>query len=179
MDTLALGDRTGLPDALRALSDAFPRDGWQGHENFGQMIQFWLQRHQMFRQLLQVLEADVQGVIDGNMGFQDYAPRLQHYAGLMLNELHAHHHIEDSHYFPKLIRLDARAEQGFALLDADHHAMDGLLHGVAEAANAVLQGAEAGVFADRLTAFGGLLNRHLLDEEDIVVPVILKSGFDG
>lgn len=29
MDELALGTRTGLPDALRVLIERHPRDGWQ------------------------------------------------------------------------------------------------------------------------------------------------------
>lgn len=179
MDALSLDTRNGLPDALRALVEEFPRTGWQQHPNFNGMVQFWLERHMMFRRILEAMETDVQALQDGRMNFQGYAPRLSRYGGLLLNELHNHHHIEDHHYFPRLVKLDARAEKGFDLLEADHGAMDGLLHGMAEAANAVLQGGEAGVFADRLDAFGGLLNRHLEDEEDIIVPVILKSGFDG
>ena len=57
--------------------------------------------------------------------------------------------------------------------------MDGLLHDMAQSANAVLQGGETGVFLDRFNAFAALLERHLTDEEDIVVPVILDTGFSG
>lgn len=178
-DNLSLDARVGLPDALRVLLTSFPREAWQAHPNFGGMVQFWLSRHLMFRQLLTQMQADVQSHLDGNLGFKDYAPQLAHHGGTLLNQLHGHHQIEDTHYFPRLVRLDARLEQGFGLLDADHLAMDGLLHGMAEAANGVLTGAEAGPFADRLTVFGTMLNRHLVDEEEIIVPVILKTGFEG
>lgn len=176
---LALSTRSGLPDALRALVEDFPRTGWQTHPNFGGMVEFWLQRHLMFRQLLERLERDVQLRIDGHIDFDAYAPRLSQYGSTLLNELQGHHHIEDAHYFPRLMQLESRLEAGFGLLEADHQAMDGLLNGMAEAANRVLQGGEAGVFADWLEDFGGMLNRHLLDEEEIIVPVILKTGFDG
>ena len=178
-DDLTLAHRSGLPDALRVLVEMYPRTGWQTHANFNGMVQFWLERHLMFRRLLAALETDVQAVLDRNMSFDHYAPRLSRYGGMLLNELHSHHHIEDSHYFPQLVELDTQVTRGFDLLDADHHAMDGLLIGMGEAANAVLQGAEVGVFARRLDAFAGLLNRHLVDEEEIVVPVILSTGFDG
>lgn len=178
-DMLALGVRDGLPDALRVLVREFPKTGWQTHPNFGQMVQFWLQRHAMFRQLLDVLESDVQGVMDKQIDTQAYAPRLSRFAGMLLNSLHEHHHIEDDHYFPLLVKLDSRIEQGFDLLEADHQAMDGLLQNLANGANAVLQGGEPGVFSGQLDAFGRLLNRHLTDEEEIIVPVILKSGFNG
>lgn len=179
LNPLALATRDGLPETLRVLVEEFPKTGWQTHPNFGQMVEFWLQRHAMFRQLLDILETDVQAVMDKNIAFEAYAPRLSRYGGMLLNGLHEHHHIEDSHYFPRLVKLDARLEQGFSLLDADHHAMDGLLQNMANGANAVLQGGEPGEFAKILGDFDRLLNRHLTDEEEIIVPVILKTGFDG
>mgnify|MGYP000188354833 CR=1 FL=1 len=176
---LSLDTRAGLPDALRVLVRELPRTGWQTHPQFHGMVQFWLERHLMFRQLVEVLDTDVKALAEQRMSFETYAPRLSHYGGTLLNQLHGHHQIEDAHYFPQLARLDARVEAGFDLLEADHQAMDGLLHSMAEAANGLLQGGEPGRFADTLSGFAGLLNRHLEDEEDIVVPVILNSGFDG
>ncbi len=179
---LSLKDRAGLPDALRVLVAEFPREGWQSHSNFGGMVQFWLERHLMFRKLLGVLQDDARAAIDHEMPFDAYAPRLSRLAGMFLNELHSHHHIEDSHYFPKLITLDSRLERGFELLDTDHTAIDTHLHEMAEAANAVLKGRDAtqiGAFETQIATFQTLLNRHLIDEEEIIVPVILKTGFDG
>lgn len=178
-DDLNLQSRTGLPDALRVLVAQYPRTGWQHHSNFNGMVQFWLERHMMFRKLLNALEMDVRSVLDRNMEFDQYAPRLSRYGGMLINELHNHHHIEDHHYFPQLMKLDARVERGFDVLEADHNAMDGLLNGMANAANTVLGGGEPGDFATQLDSFGALLNRHLEDEEEIVVPVILASGFQG
>ena len=178
-DDLSLDIRTGLPDALRVLVRELPRTGWQGHPQFNGLVQFWLERHMMFRQLMELLNSDAERLMDRKIGFQDYAPRLSHYAGALLNELHGHHHIEDAHYFPQLIQLDGRIEKAFDLLESDHLAMDGLLHGMANGANAVLQGGEIGTFRDTLTEFGTLLERHLTDEEDIVVPVVLETGIQG
>lgn len=175
----SLKNRSGLPDALRVLADAYPRAIWEAHENFGEMVQFWMQRHLMFRQLTDVLRTDVQAHLDGKTTFQDYAPRLSHYGGTLLNQLHGHHNIEDSHYFPQLITLDARLERAFDLLESDHQEMDGLLNRMANGANTVLQGGEAGVFLDQLEGFAAMLNRHLIDEEEIVVPVVLETGFRG
>ena len=176
---LALDRRDGLPDALRVLARAYPRANWDAHGNFGEMIRFWMERHTMFRQLTEILRNDAQALVDRRMDFERYAPRLSHYAGTLLNQLHGHHQIEDQHYFPQLITLDARLEKGFELLETDHEAMDGLLHGMAESANAVLQGGEIGPFLDRLNGFTTLLDRHLTDEEEIVVPVVLETGFRG
>jgi len=179
LPALDLHTRAGLPDALRVLVEQYPRDAWEAHANFGQLVQFWMQRHMMFRQLLGILRDDAQQLADGKIGFEGYAPRLSHYAGTLLNELHGHHQIEDQHYFPQLVTLDARVAHGFDLLEADHEAMDGLLHSVAASANSVLQGGEIGPFADHLGGFATLLDRHLTDEEEIIVPVILHTGFRG
>ena len=180
-DPLDLGTRDGLPDALRVLVEEIPRAAWETHPNFGGMVQFWLQRHMMFRRLLDVLETDLQKLADRQVGFETYATRLSRYGGQLLNELHGHHHIEDSHYFPQLVTLDARLEDGFALLDRDHHAMDGVINRMAEGANALLQseGRDIAGFEPVLSGMKAMLNRHLIDEEEIIVPVILKSGFEG
>jgi iron-sulfur cluster repair protein YtfE (RIC family) len=176
---LALDVRDGLPDALRVLVHEYPRETWEPHAGFSGLVQFWMQRHMMFRQLIGILRDDAVRLGEKSMGFADYAPRLSHYAGTLLNELHGHHQIEDHHYFPQLVGLDTRVARGFDLLETDHEAMDALLNGVAEGANAVLQGGEIGPFGETLDRFGQLLERHLTDEEEIVVPVILHSGFRG
>ncbi|MCR9124748.1 MAG: hemerythrin domain-containing protein [Rhodobacteraceae bacterium] len=179
MPDLMLDQRAGLPDALRVLAETYPRDTWQGHGNFGQMVQFWMERHMMFRQLIDLLVQDARSALDGQLSADRHAPRLARFGGTFLNELHAHHSIEDHHYFPRLMQLDPRIARGFDLLEADHHAIDPMLHDLAGAANAVLQGGPPDGLHHALERFSGLLDRHLTDEEDLVVPVILHSGFDG
>ncbi|MDF0603955.1 hemerythrin domain-containing protein, partial [Psychromarinibacter sp. C21-152] len=124
--------------------------------------------------------------LDGRAGFETYAPRLSRYGGFFLNQLHGHHQIEDMHYFPQLVGLEPRIDRGFEMLEKDHESIDPMLQDFASSANAVLQPADdtaardaARTFLERLDGFGALLERHLTDEEDIVVPVILKSGFTG
>ncbi len=181
----ALLTRPGLPDALRALLTEIPRETWMAHPEFGGTVQFWLERHLMFRQVLGQLTQETQGVLDRTVSPDAFAPWLSRMGGSFLQNLHGHHSIEDEHYFPQLVGLDPRLSHGFEILDADHHALDGWLNGFADGANAVLraQGAAAhrasAAFLDQLTRLERLLNRHLTDEEEIIVPVILKSGFRG
>lgn len=59
-DPLSLMQRDGLPDPLRALIKAFPRDGWEENPNYSRLIAFWLDRHMMFRRLLDQMEGDAQ-----------------------------------------------------------------------------------------------------------------------
>ena len=43
--------RTGWPDHLKVLLERYPREVWSAHQNLGQTARFWLQRHDMFRDL--------------------------------------------------------------------------------------------------------------------------------
>lgn len=171
--------REGLPEPLRALLEAYPRTGWTQDRNFDGLVAFWLERHLMFRRLLETLRKDAETRIGGDMDAVQHGRRLQRNGSLLVSQLHGHHQIEDMHYFPQLAGLEPGLEHGFALLDADHGALDGILAGFTESANAVLQGAPAGAFRDKLVRFEGLLDRHLQDEEDLIVPVILKHGAGG
>lgn len=186
IDDLTLETRNGLPEALRVLLDEIPRETWEAHPHFGGMVQFWLERHLMFRQVLGQLQSDAEEAIDRRIDLRGYGPRLSRFGGFFLNQLHGHHQIEDAHYFPQLVTLDRRIEAGFGMLDADHHALHGHLDAFAQGANAVLSrladeaaAREAvGEFHALLGGFHRMLDRHLTDEEDLIVPVILKTGFD-
>lgn len=182
MDDLTLATRAGLPDALRVLLERHPRASWEAHPEFNALTRFWLDRHLMFREAQARLIADTQGFLDHNRDPQRFASGLSRLAGFFVNELHGHHHIEDAHYFPALAAQDARVAPAFALLDRDHQALDGGLHALAERTNAVLAAvtgtapaaAESGALLAELEGFQRLLDRHLTDEEEIVVPVILE-----
>lgn len=182
-----LTERDGWPEPLRVLLADYPRDGWAAHPNFSGLVEFWLDRHLMFRRLNTLLRDDVEAMLDRKLDARDYAGRLSRYGGMLINQLHGHHQIEDHHYFPQLVGLDGRLEQGFQVLDKDHHAMDGILNRFAEKANAVLGALEqpaaltnaTGRFRDEVISFDRMLDRHLQDEEELIVPVILKHGPGG
>jgi iron-sulfur cluster repair protein YtfE (RIC family) len=181
-DPFALDGRKGLPEHLRVLAERYPRTEWRGHPNFNDLTAFWLERHGMFRQLNDLLVDATQRRLDG--ANPRYGREMQHYTSMFLNQLHGHHQIEDQHYFPQFIPLDARLVQGFEILDRDHHALDGHIHALAATTNAVLHRIAAGEDDEReardllaaQTDFRKFLHRHLEDEEDLVVPVILEYG---
>jgi len=187
LSDLKLSDRAGLPEALRVLLADYPRDGWAAHPQFEGLVAFWLSRHQMFRDLMGMIAADAEAAMDRRMGGRDYAMRLSRLGGGLIQNLHGHHQIEDHHYFPVLRQHDPRIAAGFDLLDADHHAMDGLLSGFADAANGAIRATDdPAVLIDRaadlracMADFRRMLGRHLEDEADLIVPVILQSGGAG
>jgi hypothetical protein len=182
---LALDSRAGWPADLRLLADRYPREVWTGHANLGAMAQFWLQRHGMFREIGASLEEASQAFRDGTATAQDFRawfpPRLQFF----LQQLNAHHQIEDLHYFPVFAAAETRLARGFDVLETDHKVIHGSIETTVEAANGFLRTAvnDAGPLRAAAERYGAasdglllLLTRHLADEEDLIVPLILDRG---
>ena len=185
MSESTLQVRTGLPDALRVLLHEYPRESWQSHDQFHGLISFWLDRHLMFREVMAKMRDLTEQSNGGGLDWQLYASQLSRYARFFVQQLHGHHHIEDEHYFPALMKFDERLKRGFAILDSDHHELDGQLHSFTDAANLVIKPSSAmnivtvtEQFHEVLSSFDQFLDRHLVDEEELIVPVILKYGTD-
>ncbi|MFZ1815760.1 MAG: hemerythrin domain-containing protein [Rhizobiaceae bacterium] len=184
MDDLDIAVREGLPAELRYLAERFPRGEWNGHTNFNELTRFWLDRHLMFRELQSKLGDEAQQFLDGRLDAQTYGNRLYRYASMFINNLQGHHQIEDGHYFPMLVAREKGLQRGFEMLDADHHALHDLLGTLTADTNGVLTAImenraatdAAGVLEKTVARFGGFLDRHLADEEELVVPVILEHG---
>jgi len=184
-EALALARRDGWPDELRALRKHYPREQWETHANLGEMARFWLSRHAMFRELADAIERIAGDFRAGTLPAAEFprllVPRLQ----FLLSQLDLHHQIEDLHYFPIFRAAEARLARGFDVLEQDHHAIHADMARTAETANALLRAlsGEAARLArrgdDYAAASGALLNgliRHLDDEEDLIVPLILDRG---
>ncbi|MCE8507773.1 hemerythrin domain-containing protein [Ruegeria pomeroyi] len=185
MNSFHLDSRTGLPEALRLLLTAHPRESWQADPSFNGLVRFWLERHMMFRQIMAHMQAETRAFLDAERDAARFAQGIARYGGMFVNQLHGHHQIEDQHYFPLLRTKDRRIETGFDLLDADHHALDGLLNRFVEQANGAIQAANgpdarssAGALLAGLGDLERMIGRHLEDEEDLIVPIILKHGAD-
>jgi len=185
---LALATRAGLSDDLKILLAHYPREVWDSHANLGEMARFWLSRHDMFRDLGAMLDDAAgsfrTGGIDAHQFAGFFAPRLQFF----LQQLHAHHHIEDDHYFPIFRRADVRLIRGFEMLESDHDALAASIQDSVNAANHFLRTLNAvpgdvQSAADAYIQSGAVLLRglirHLDDEEDLIVPLILDRGEDA
>ena len=181
---LLLEQRESLPDALRVLVEQFPREIWESHTNFGEMVQFWLQRHVMFRRLLSMIQKDIEDHEAEKLRPDQYRHRFARLGNTFVGELHMHHNIEDQYYFPRLQALESTLGRGFQLLDADHHAIDGHLEMFSKNANAALSAPDDQLkeevlrLHDNVENLEKFLNRHLTDEEELVVPIVLKHGFE-
>jgi hypothetical protein len=184
-EALALARRSGWPEDLRVLIARYPREQWEGHANLGEMARFWLSRHAMFRELAGMIEAIETRFRAGTLPAAEFprqfVPRLQ----FLLSQLGVHHQIEDLHYFPIFRAAEARLARGFDVLESDHHAIHADMAATADTANALLRALAGNADAlrhcgdDYAAASGALLKgliRHLDDEEDLIVPLILERG---
>jgi hypothetical protein len=192
IEALALARRNGWPEDLRVLVERYPREQWQGHSNLGEMARFWLSRHDMFRELAAMIREIGARFRDGTLAPAEFprqfVPRLQ----FLLQQLGVHHQIEDLHYFPIFRAADERLARGFDVLEGDHHAIHADMAATVNTANALLRALSTNLAgdADALRRCGddyaaasaallkGLI-RHLDDEEDLIVPLILDRGEDA
>ena len=183
--TLNLDTRSGWPDDLCIFLDQYPRAAWLKHRNFGERMRFWMGVHNGFRDLGNALQSATAGFREGEVTadrFREwFAPRLNY----LLSHLHTHHHIEDFEYFPILAAAEPRLARGFEVLESDHESIHATIADLAAAANhfiatdvghrdAILQSGER--YADASDRLIGQLMRHLDDEEDLIVPLVLDRG---
>jgi hemerythrin-like domain-containing protein len=180
-----LDTRLGWPPELKFLLDRYPREQWMAHANLGQMARFWLQRHNMFRELGAALNDATTKFREGAVTPQEFhpwfAPRLQFF----LQQLHEHHHVEDAHYFPILRAAESRLINGFEVLENDHEILHAGIMKSVESANEFIKGLHAGddgarfagdSYADVNADLLKKMLRHLDDEEDLIIPLILDRG---
>lgn len=183
--TPALESRAGMPADLLFLLAAYPRESWSAHDNIAGMAGMWLQRHDFFRKMGAMLTHGIaeyrEGAMSAPVFARWFAPRLN----MFLGELDGHHNVEDHHYFPAFSRAEARLKRGFDILDRDHHLIHGALERNADSANGFLRALEQDVdrqrsaaasYADANARLVAMLTRHLADEEDLIIPLILDRG---
>jgi hypothetical protein len=176
-----LDERLAWPDELRYLLERHPRATWTSSRS--PSVAFWLEVHTHFRYDCAALEdahADLRG---GRLA----APRFAVAAGQRLRSLvgglHGHHQIEDHQYFPAFRLREPRLAAGFDTLARDHERLHGDiaaalgalrdLNAAAQAPNAATVDLAARRFADAASRLCRRLRRHLDDEEDLVVPLLL------
>ena len=182
---LGIEQRDGLPEEWRFMLADYPREQWMSHSALGEHARFWLSVHRHFRMMGSHLTSLGSSFREGDMTPEKFlttlAPRLQQFLGT----LDHHHRIEDNHFFPIFMEAEKRLVKGIELLEEDHHVIDAQVHHMINVANALLQtGVEdhdglkraGNDFADASDKIVALLHRHLDDEEEIVVPVMLDRG---
>lgn len=178
----------GLPADMQLLLDEYPRDSWEAHPGFKELTRQWLGAHLMFRRLSSTVIKDTEAYLDGKKDVEEYIRKLSYRGGALVNNLHGHHSWEDNRYFPELFAADPRFKVGLDILEKDHDVLHRVLDNFTDAANRFIrlvdQGnvqarAKAGELHTLATSIEALLQRHLGDEEELAVPIILHHRLRG
>jgi hypothetical protein len=181
-----LDDRRDWPDELRYLLVQHPRATWTGTRS--PSVAFWLEIHAHFRYDCGAIEDAHIELKGGRLA----APRFAVAAGQRLRSLigglHGHHQIEDHQYFPAFRLREPRLAAGFDTLERDHEhlhrdiaaALAALreLNAAAQAPSPATVELAARLFGEAASRLCRHLRRHLDDEEDLVVPLLLVHDDD-
>ena len=177
-----------MPEGMQFLLDRYPRDSWEAHPGFKEKTRHWLGAHQMFRRVAERIRLDNESLLDRDVAIDDYAARLSYYGGNLVGNLHGHHGWEDRSYFPELSAADPRFDAGLALLEQDHTDLDKVLDDFTRCANRLIKLSaldeaqalkEAGQVHNSSVVLEAFLKRHLSDEEELAVPIILHHRLRG
>jgi hypothetical protein len=192
-----IDQRRGWPEELCVVLKDHPRDSWPNTRSA--MARFWIDKHNFLRRQSAALQAandDYRARPDSAAQFGSWlAPRLQGF----LAELHGHHQIEDFHYFPAFRSAEPRLASGFDVLHNDHELIHGGIVGVVEAINALIAAIQAAttdsdaqhpgatadtdgqrraadLYIEASAVLHRRLERHLEDEEDLIIPLMIRQG---
>jgi Hemerythrin HHE cation binding domain len=176
------------PAELARLLERHPRTTWPGARSAS--VAFWLDVHDRLRRDAAGLDAAGAEYRGGRSSPAQLAviaaPRLR---GLIA-AMHGHHQIEDFHYFPAFRSTEPRLAAGFDRLEREHatlsRSVEAALAALAqlrataelstEPAAATTQQLAAQRYIDAAASLSGGLLRHLDDEENLVVPLLLERG---
>ncbi|MDU8943856.1 hemerythrin domain-containing protein [Ovoidimarina sediminis] len=180
--------RDGWPEEAATLLADYPRDLWPGHPHFARSIQNWMGAHRGFRQLSGLLRDTAEGYLDRDIAPEAAAGRLGYYGDILVRNLHGHHTWEDRSFFPEIRAADQRFDRGLETLESDHDVLDETLEVLTGRANRVIKliqldepqaRGEAGALHESASRIERFLDRHLTDEEDLVVPILLHHRMRG
>ena len=165
----------------RAQLERHPRSSWRDDPTHG--ARFWLEIHDGFRRESDGLVALLDEHRSGRRAAGELAvisaPRL---TGLVAR-LRNHHEIEDFEYFPAFRALEPKLAAGFDVLASDHVRLQGHADEALGALGELLAAAAndaAGAphvtdrYVSRSDDLCRALARHLDDEEDLIIPLLLE-----
>ncbi|MGB7286565.1 MAG: hemerythrin domain-containing protein [Salaquimonas sp.] len=187
--------RDGLSKALlQSLKDFPPR---AGKETYKGEAAFWLQIHQGLLRTSATLPAWCeQFLAEAELDrLELMAPRISSLAGQLVSHAHGHHHIEDDHFFPAFLRIFPELADPIDLLENDHTILSVVLDDIENATigfkemhainNAVPTEKKSRMMqaGEKLLAsalrLDKLFIRHISDEEDICLPILMRLEQTG
>ena len=165
--------RKSIPLEQKTLLVDYPRADWEGHPNFTNFSDFWLQRHAMFRELGMRLIHLTQLMLDRDIDEREYQHQLFKFSEFLFRQLHTHHIMEDTHFFPEIGRNDTKVKIAIELLESDHIEITKLINNYTDSLKLCSTPRVTYSKADSLLSLQNMFNKalkqHMDDEEEINV----------
>lgn len=175
--------REQLPASVRETLLESTRSEWRDHPRFGGKANFFMTIHRDLLDGAAKLSRGIEQLLDlppGDVGKAAARMNLLPFSHHLIGFAHHHHENEDHGYFPQFALLYPELNRGLSLLDGDHKILDPALDDT-QAALDKLDG--SAVTRDQLAALHAgsqglekILNRHIWDEEEVIVPIFLRHG---
>jgi hypothetical protein len=187
LETPDLRHMTELPGEWLYLARQFPRKRWP-ELSPNSTAAHWLDMHEGFRFIQRHLSDLGTAWREQKIEFAPFRDRFASALGQYLHGMQVHHRVESTAYFPQFQAIEPRLSRGFDLMETDHHEIDRLLFELAAAGRA-LRAVDPDSDGARGTAENVIsivddsslpIARHLLDEEDLVIPLLkLRAALFG
>lgn len=163
------------------LFNKLPPDQWFSAD-YAYKTSGWLKIHTNIRKRQRILTQISEGYQYGEYDWSAYRSQMLKRINMHILKLHQHHGVEDEGFFPEFIRMYPQLRAGFEILGRDHVRLDALLDKL-QVQNDVLARSEvedkalAAQLHQTLGDATDLLLQHLIDEEDLVIPILgLRQG---
>ena len=166
------------------LLDEFPRSGWLKLSQGERTSRLLLARHNGFQTRIALLMKASEDALKGKESPPDFTYLLARELHYFVPLLEGHHQAETARLYPRLIEQYPPLRDKFGILEQDHTQLDSALNALSQVPQYLMGQAstlarfnqEVERLCERLYRFQGLLERHLEDEEDLVIPILLKNS---
>ena len=163
------------------LYNKLPPDQWFGAD-YAYKTSGWLKVHTNIRKRQRILVQISEAYISGEFDWSEYRSQILKRINMHVLKLHQHHEVEDEGFFPEFVSMYPKLAPAFEILGHDHEYLNELLDKL-QIQNDQLGRSEiedkalAEELHDTLVKVTALLQQHLTDEEDLVIPILgLRQG---
>ena len=158
------------------LYNKLPPDQWFGAD-YAYKTSGWLKVHTNIRKRQRILMQISDAYISGEFDWSEYRSQILKRINMHVLKLHQHHGVEDEGFFPEFVSMYPKLAPAFEILGHDHEYLNELLDKL-QIQNDMLARSEvedkalAEELHKTLVAVTDLLQQHLTDEEDLVIPIL-------